>query len=484
MRSVDEVIRRAHRALVLGIGGGGDVVGSLAIGRLCESLGTDFVLGGVAWERFAIDPHPGPRSLGEIHGGRPLAEAAVLAEAGTTTPDGTRFAEAGMAAHLGAPTVLVDVTGGPGAAAAGIADAAEALDCDLAIYVDVGGDVLAQGGEAGLGSPLCDAVMLAAAMRAADRVSPLGAVFGPGCDGELTADEVLERVAALAARGAWIGTWGLTEPAASELEAVARAVPTEASLQAVRCARGETGEVDIRGGLRHVRLSPVGALTFFFDVRAAYDGVAPLARAVAGAVDLEQARDALAALGIRTELDYERDRARQGNRSGRARPDMVLRPLVEGDEAELRRIQATPEVSRWWDEPDEGFPLSDEPDATRLTIEVDGAVAGMIQFSEELEPKYRHAGIDLFVDPALHGRGLGTEAVRRVVRHLFEDRGHHRITIDPAAANTAAIRTYEKVGFRPVGVMRRYERDVGGEGWHDGLLMELVAGEERGLGDE
>ena len=65
--------------------------------------------------------------------------------------------------------------------------------------------------------------------------------------------------------------------------------------------------------------------------------------------------------------------------------------------------------------------------------------------------------------------------MRRVVRHLIDDRGHHRITIDPAAANTAAIRAYEKAGFRPVGVMRRYERDADGGGWHDGLLMELLA---------
>src|SRR5918992_275589 len=108
---------------------------------------------------------------------------------------------------------------------------------------------------------------------------------------------------------------------------------------------------------------------------------------------------------------------------------MVLRPLAEGDEAELRRIHATPEVARWWGLPDEGFPWTDEPGTTRLTIEVDGAVAGLVQFSEEPDPKYRHAGIDLFLDPGLHGRGLGTEAVRRVVRHLIDERGHHRITI-------------------------------------------------------
>jgi aminoglycoside 6'-N-acetyltransferase len=157
--------------------------------------------------------------------------------------------------------------------------------------------------------------------------------------------------------------------------------------------------------------------------------------------------------------------------------NVVVRPLVAGDADELVRIHLTPEVLRWWDVPDDGFPWRDDPDETRLTVEVDGAVAGMIQFFEELTPKYRHANIDVFIDPRLHGRGVGTEAVRQVVRLLVDERGHHRITIDPALANTAAIRAYEKAGFTPVGVLRRYERDVGGTGWHDGLLMEFLADE-------
>jgi aminoglycoside 6'-N-acetyltransferase len=98
----------------------------------------------------------------------------------------------------------------------------------------------------------------------------------------------------------------------------------------------------------------------------------------------------------------------------------------------------------------------------------------MIQYGEEDDPKYRHASVDLFVDPRVRGRGVGPDAIRQVVEMLFA-RGHHRITIDPAASNAAAIRAYEKVGFRRVGVMRLYERDAGGDGWHDGLLMELVA---------
>src|SRR5205823_1516897 len=80
---------------------------------------------------------------------------------------------------------------------------------------------------------------------------------------------------------------------------------------------------------------------------------------------------------------------------------VVLRPLAPDDADELLRIHRTPEVVRWWDVPCEGFPW-DEPESTRFTIEVDGGVAGMIQYSEETEPKYRHAAIDVFVDPELH----------------------------------------------------------------------------------
>jgi hypothetical protein len=305
-------VRAAQRALVLGIGGGGDVVGALAVARLCESLGTPFVLGGVAWERFAIDPHPGPRSMAEIRGGRPLGDAAVLAGPETATPDGVPFAEARMAAHLGTETVLVDVSGGTAGAAAGIGSAAEELRCDLLLCVDVGGDVLAHGGEPGLASPLCDAVMVAASLRIADRVKPLLAVIGPGCDGELTAAEVLERVAELARAGAWLGAWAVTPKIADELDAATALVPTEASLQVVRCARGEVGDAYIRHGRRRVELGAVGALAFVFDPVAAPSEALPLAHAVADADSIEAGRATLAARGVHTELDYERARAGEG----------------------------------------------------------------------------------------------------------------------------------------------------------------------------
>jgi aminoglycoside 6'-N-acetyltransferase len=156
-----------------------------------------------------------------------------------------------------------------------------------------------------------------------------------------------------------------------------------------------------------------------------------------------------------------------------------LRPLGAADRPSIAAILAEPEVARWWVHEDldaaVGGVFDDEPEV-RLAIEVDGEVAGMIQFSEETTPDYRHAGIDLFVGARWQGRGIGPEAIRLVARHLFDVRGHHRLTIDPATANERAIRAYEKVGFRRVGVMREYERAIDGT-WHDGLLMDMLRGE-------
>jgi hypothetical protein len=293
------------------MGGGGDVVGALATARLCQSLGADFVLGGVAWERWPIDPYPGPRRIGEVLGGRRLNDGALLADEHTTTPSGVPFAESRMAGFICSQTLLVDLDRGATGTADSIADAAAKLGCDLVVFVDVGGDVVARGDEPGLASPLCDAVMLAAAMQLAGRTEVAAAIYGAGCDGELTPDEVMERISELGRAGALLGAWGLTPAVCKQIEAAAHVVPTEASMMGVRCARGEIGEAAIRGGLRTVRLSPLGAVTFYFDPRAASAaGLAPLAAAVDSSQTLDQAQRALSRLGVRTELDLELARAR------------------------------------------------------------------------------------------------------------------------------------------------------------------------------
>jgi aminoglycoside 6'-N-acetyltransferase len=156
---------------------------------------------------------------------------------------------------------------------------------------------------------------------------------------------------------------------------------------------------------------------------------------------------------------------------------LVVRRAREDDVDALLEILAEPSVARWFGIPysadDLRAKLAGAGGSLLLAIEVDGETAGGIEVSEETDPEYRHAGIDLFLSERCQGRGLGPEAIRLVAGYLFDVRGHHRLTIDPAASNHRAIRAYEKAGFRPVGVMRQYELGANGR-FHDGLLMDLL----------
>ena len=159
---------------------------------------------------------------------------------------------------------------------------------------------------------------------------------------------------------------------------------------------------------------------------------------------------------------------------------VALRELAEADVDRIVELGADPEVARWWRGLTREHVLQkargEDEGVAVFAIIVDGEVAGMIQYWEDLDEEYRHAGIDLFLGAQYHGRGLGTDAVRTMARHLIHDRGHHRLTIDPAAHNERAIRSYEKVGFKRVGIMREYWLDGDGV-WRDGLLLDLLASE-------
>ena len=285
------------------------MVGALAVAELIRARGPEVALGGTTWERSAIDPEPGPCPLDEVVDAERLGPAVALAGPATRTAAGVRFAEARTAELTGDPVVLVDPNPGPDAVSAGIATAADHLDCDLVVLVDVGGDVLAHGDEPGLGSPLCDAVCVAGAPALAERGPLVLAVFGAGCDGELRPAEVLARVAEVAGGGGLLGALGLTPEAAQRLQEAVAAVPTEASAQALACFRGAIGTVAIREGRRHVERSPVGAVAFCLDPLVAIATAARPAREVAGAASLNEANERLRALGITTELDWERGAA-------------------------------------------------------------------------------------------------------------------------------------------------------------------------------
>ncbi len=309
IQSLEDLIRSSSHALVIGVGGGGDVVGALATARFVEFCGLDFTLGGLSWERYVYDPVPGPRSLNEIENVKLIHPRMGLANPQTKTRYDVYFAESKMAEVLGRDVLLVDINGGVKGVVDGLELALKEFKADLLVGLDVGGDSLAQGGEKGLRSPLADSVMLAACAELEKQgVKTLWGVFGYGSDGELTTDELEKALSMVAKAGGFLGAWALTPKIVAEMQEVIKRVNTEASAIPVECALGAWGEKMIRLEERTVKLTPLTALTFFLSPSVVFQTLSRPAQALAGSTTLEEADEALHAIGLKTELDLERER--------------------------------------------------------------------------------------------------------------------------------------------------------------------------------
>jgi RimJ/RimL family protein N-acetyltransferase len=152
---------------------------------------------------------------------------------------------------------------------------------------------------------------------------------------------------------------------------------------------------------------------------------------------------------------------------------MTLRPPTDSDAAPLLAILREPEVSRWW--------VGYTPERVRgeildsghaLVMDIEGDCAGAIFLYPNDDPEYLHVVIHLFLGQRWYGHRYGAEALAIVIAHLAT-LGHHRFTLDPNVNNAPAIRSYERLGFRRVGVLREYQ--LRPDGSHDdGLLMDLV----------
>ena len=173
--------------------------------------------------------------------------------------------------------------------------------------------------------------------------------------------------------------------------------------------------------------------------------------------------------------------------------DFTLTPLTAADVPLVVEWRSRPEVYRWYG----GRPVdeehirtrhleSDEP-VHRCIVRYRGDPIGYLQFYEytdEWKPAVGLAadeeawGIDLFIgEPHLHGKGVGTALVRGVAERLAAERGAERVLIDPHVDNQAAIRAYQKAGFRKVRLLPSYER-MRGE-WKDAWLMEWNGSADR-----
>jgi hypothetical protein len=308
-------ITAARRPLFLGIGGGGDVAGAFVASH---ALGvTDAVIGGVSWERRIYDPLAGPRAICELENARPLARCAALVNSETVAPSGVVLSEARMSRFLDRPVVVIDPGEGTRMAAEGIGAAASHMGCDAVVLVDVGGDVLATGQEAGLVSPLTDAVMLATTAWLRDLHIAV-TVLGIGCDGELSPKESEARLSEIA-RKHELNVTSIAHSDLPLLKSVADIVGSGTTTLALRCASGERGRLPLRDG-QIAELTESGAKIHICSVQGAMCS-APLAQAVIGATSIEDADDQLRKNGVvTTGLGYagvvwEPPRARQDARA-------------------------------------------------------------------------------------------------------------------------------------------------------------------------
>lgn len=307
-KSFEEILKTSQKAMLIGIGGGGDIVGTLPTAGLLELFDIEYVLAGLPWERSVIDPVPGPRKFHEIVNSEKINEGVWTCHKDTKTNTGVLFAESGISGIFDTQTLLIDATAGAEKISGYIVDAANKLGIDLIIGIDVGGDAIALGTEKGILSPLADSTMIAALYNIRNEINTFLGMFGFGSDGELTLLELEASLSLLAQNNGILGSWGITQKTLELMKKVIETVPTEASRSPVMYAEGKFETTKIRSGTVKVELNYSSTSTIYIDVAVMFEKVSMLARAVSESGDLMDSRKILNEMGIKTEFDIEEER--------------------------------------------------------------------------------------------------------------------------------------------------------------------------------
>ena len=97
---------------------------------------------------------------------------------------------------------------------------------------------------------------------------------------------------------------------------------------------------------------------------------------------------------------------------------------------------------------------ADDVEIFGIRRQADDALIGSCQLNR-IDRERRRASLQIRIgERDAWGKGFGTEAVRLLVEHAFEDLELERVELDVFAHNERAVRTYRKVGFREQGVRK------------------------------
>ncbi|RLG84359.1 MAG: hypothetical protein DRO40_01600 [Thermoprotei archaeon] len=307
--SIEEIFGfKPKRVLVYGGGGGGDVVSAAVLASALKRIGVEAFIGGVGWERFIIDPVPGPIKIHEYRNVEKINEYTILVTKDTIVErEGHVFKPqtAYVSEAVKEPIIVIDLWHGVKGYAEGLVKTSKYFNIDGFILVDVGGDIIATGCEEELWSPLADMMSLAAFYKAKKDVS-IVALHSIGSDGELDQDYILKRITHACSKGGYLGARGLTPYDAKLLEKILKMAHSEASLIPLLAFKGLFGYKEIRRSTRKVLVSPIQLITFFLKLETVYN-LSPLAQLISETSTLYETKEIMNNYGVYTELDLEED---------------------------------------------------------------------------------------------------------------------------------------------------------------------------------
>lgn len=288
------------RSLVVAAGGGGDAITGVALRRILRLCDEPVVMT-YSWDRLMVDPLPGPRSIGDFveldevapHVHRVVATTTPRSPAGSSLPR--------LATELPVRLLLLDPTFGTAGVAEQIDAAVRHYELDDIVVVDVGGDIVTDGRDPGLRSPLADQLALAGALET--DLSVRLVVTGAGLDGEIAADTVRARLAE--AGGTELDRLDVRD--VDVVRHVFRWHPSEASGLLAAAADGHVGVVEVRDAGDQVRLSDEVTTVHSADARVV--AARTPASALAGTADLSTAERIIAELTGISEIRHERSKA-------------------------------------------------------------------------------------------------------------------------------------------------------------------------------
>ncbi|OYT26897.1 MAG: hypothetical protein B6V02_00905 [Thermoprotei archaeon ex4572_64] len=340
---IEDIIGNADKVLVIGIGGGGDVIGSIPTYRLVITSGLEAILGAIPWERFVIDPNPGPISLEEFVNIERIGSSLAYANENSYAirGDDRRVIVpqiVNVSKVLKVKGLIIDIN----RPISLICEELKKLCIDErveAIFgIDVGGDVLAQGLEHGLKSPLADAYMLTILWKLHRELNipVIIGILGPGVDGELPKHYVLSRISEAAARGGYLGAKGITKSDVELMEEVLKYAYSEASKIPIDAFKGFRGIKVLRGGVRKVNVDIDATITYYLNVDHVFS-MNNLAQKIVTANSIIEASKILESNGVVTELHIEYELYRYYRTTGKYPSSTELLNIITNLEKRVKK---------------------------------------------------------------------------------------------------------------------------------------------------